>query len=584
MGQLRDVQCAQPSVDVTMSLRGGVEDLARGQSEWNKGNPVFFCHPLLPRSSLGKPHLAPFCYDLKHPANAIVACAHRFARQMPTGDAPTVNHFKEFATRCIVKLFSPPQKDSLPTFEAWLARSSYSGGRKTYLARLHRELVIMDYELTKNDSFLKAEVYQTTAKLPRGINSYSDASKTVLGGLFHCVDKATFVSRFFVKNSDPRTWPERCAQLFGESRVISTDFTSFEAHHTGSFAWIVHYWFSYMTSALPIPGNIRTLVKRLMLGRNIIKFGHVNVECDQRLMSGALWTSSANGVLNLLIHLYLASRAVFGVGDVDVMSEWATSSAQGLVEGDDGLFTDYGQSDDVALSLGCILKVERHERFEGAGFCGIVCDRDEMQIVKDPIKFLRNFFVLPARYRFSGATAHDQLLRAKAMSYYYMFRNCPIIGPVCKAILDRTSAVTARSTGGSWIENWLDAAVKDRVWNQQPEVGMASRQLVERTFGVSIEEQLAIERQAQLDPARIDLSQFTTDDDSDFVGRYIMPEHVWPGHDTAPSQVAVEIYNICSNRNFDELKAISRGEPSRLTAQSKRCFTQYHPVVGEMVL
>lgn len=581
MGQLVDVEVAKPSVDVTMSLRGSVIDFAIGAPKWFKGQPVFFYHPLVPRDSVGRIMLAPFCYDGKHPANAVVSAAHRFAREMPQPDPLAARRFTEFAINCIHMLFKPASPDNLPTFGEWIAGSNYSGGRKEYLTRLHKELITINNNTTKNDSFIKAEIYKTHTKVPRAVNSYSDESKTILGGLFHCVDKATFKSRFFVKGSNPSTWPDRCAQLFGEAAVISTDFTSFEAHHTGFFAEVVYYWFCYMTSELGLSNDIISLVKRLMLGRNLIKFPGVNVECNQRLMSGALWTSSANGVLNLLIHLYLAAHAVHGDGDLKLMAEWATQNAMGLVEGDDGLFMDYGQSDATALSLGCILKVERHERFDGAGFCGIICDRTNMQVVKDPIKFLRNFFALPARYRFAHPRVHDQLLRAKAMSYYYGFRNAPIIGPVCKAILDATSHVTARTDVlDRWKVSNLEEAVVSQLWEREPEVELSSRLLVERIFGLDVDQQLELERQARVDTRRMNLLPFCTGPDADYVRKYVMPEIAWSGHNMMPSAIATTIFNECSTRSRAERRDIADSAPAQLTKTFGKVDRYYVPVRG----
>ena len=581
MGQLVDVEVAKPSVDVTMSLRGGVEDFAIGEKKWFKGQPVFFNHPMVPRDRIGRLYLAPFCYDGKHPANAVVATAHRFAREMPVPNPTVARNFTIFAINCIHSLFTPASPNNLPTFGEWLDGSNYSGGRKEYLARLHKELITINNNTTKNDSFIKAEIYKTHTKLPRAVNSYSDESKTILGGLFHCVDKATFKSRFFVKGSNPSTWPNRCAQLFGDAAVISTDFTSFEAHHIGYLAEVVYYWFCYMTSELGLSDDILSLVKRLMLGRNLIKFPGVNVECNQRLMSGALWTSSANGVLNLLIHLYLAAHAVHGDGDLKLMAEWATQNAMGLVEGDDGLFMDYGQSDETAAALGCILKVERHERFDGAGFCGIICDRTNLQVVKDPIKFLRSFFALPARYRLAHPRVHDQLLRAKAMSYYYSFRNAPVIGPVCKAILDATSKVTARTDVlDRWKVSNLEEAVGSHLWEKEPEVELSSRLLVERIFGLDVDMQIALELQARVDTRSMDLSAFSTGPDADFVRAYVMPEIAWSGHDMRPSPIATAIFEECSGRSRDERRDIANTPPAQLTKEFGRIDRYYVPAKG----
>lgn len=551
-----------------------------GSAGWHSGQPVFTVHPWAPRDDAGRLYLAPFCYDGKHPANAIVACAHRFAREMPEAGANMSTDFVNFSNLCIKRLFTPVNLIDLPDFDKWLSGSNYSGGRKSYLHDLHQEIITIHERTVINDSFIKAEVYATAEKLPRGINSYSDESKTILGGLFHAVDKATFKSKFFVKGTNPSTWPERCAELFGDSEVISTDFTSFEAHHRGHFAEIVFSWFCYMVSGLNLPGETVELVRVLMLGRNQLRFAHVRVCCNQRLMSGALWTSSANGVLNLLINLYLASHAHGSGKPLQDRVLWACDHARGLVEGDDGLFINYGQSDATAAEMGCVLKVERHERFDGAGFCGIVCDVSEMQIVKDPKKFLRSFFMLAAKYRGSNPRVHDQLLRAKAMSYYYQFRNAPIVGPLCYEVLQRTKHLTAKADAiDVWKRDVLAEAIASRCWEQIPIVSPGSRLLVERVFGFSVQSQLDIEEAAARDIGSIDLSEYATSADEQYVTKYVMPESAWPGHRLEPSELAADIYATCQ-RTDEQLEVIHNSAPYLLTKAYVASQRMYLPTTG----
>lgn len=561
-----------------MRLRDGVLDPSVGDTRYDLGGPVFCIHPLAPRGRTGEIALAPFCYDLKHPANAIHATSHRFARVMPDPNPDKMANFVKFAEKFINTHFIPPTRADLPTFHEWLAHTSYKPKRKEYLHRVWESAVALDDRVCVNDSFIKAEIYQARTKNPRAINSYSDTSKVVLGPLFHCIDKATFKSKFFVKGTNPRDWPERVAQLFGERSVISTDFTSFEAHHRGPFAEVVHGWFVHMTQNLELDEGRKSLVRRLMLGRNIIKFKHLNVECDQRLMSGALWTSSANGVLNLLINAYLATEAAVGFADLDRAVQWALSDLKGLVEGDDGLFEDHGQTDEAAEQLGCVLKVERHDRCDGAGFCGIICDMTEMQIIKDPKKFLRGFFVLPAKYRDAKSSVKDQLLRAKALSYYYSLSNCPIIGPVCYAIIQRTQGLHAKTEGvEAWKQTTVLDAVRERVWDKPPRVSIASRLLCQREFGVDVAEQMRVEREFTDDPTGLDLSGWATPDDCAFVRKYVRTEASHAAAKRPVHEDTLALYAICQ-RSREELDVIRSGAPSRIN----RAFT-WHKALNHLV-
>ena len=65
-----------------------------------------------------------------------------------------------------------------------------------------------------------------------------------------------------------------------------------------------------MVRCLPGAKVLKDLVCYLMGARNECSFKHVHASVDERLMSGALWTSSANGMLNLLLSSYISARTV----------------------------------------------------------------------------------------------------------------------------------------------------------------------------------------------------------------------------------------------------------------------------------
>lgn len=504
------VDHALPSSDVRVNIKCVKSKFVPHRESWFQGRPVFVYHKSVPLVSSGKPELAPFCWDGRFPGNPIIASVHRFARQLPQPDPSSVACFREFS-RAFISRLTPAQKCDVVSFNAWLEKTNYSPSRKTYLRKLRGELNVLTPDFFKSKSFIKAEIYEKIGKLARAINSYSDESKAYLGPLFHTLDKAFFKHRFFVKGSNPKDWPERLRNMFGDSHLACTDFTSFESHHQGHFAETVFEWFLHMSRELDLDETTINIVRVFMTGRNVMEFKEVTIECDQRLMSGALWTSSANSVLNLLVNTYCITRSRQGT-EVE-RANWAFDEVVGIVEGDDGAFVDYGQTADCAQAIGCAIKMEHHENFAGAGFCGIICDPDNLTVLKNPKTVLRKFFLLPSKYAHARQSVKDGLLRAKALSYYHAYRTCPIVGQLCYEVIKATSRVKALDGAtDAWHMQALGDAIAQKVWEKAPQVADSSRLLIERMYDISVDEQLRIERDITLNPTSFHTGWASSDD------------------------------------------------------------------------
>lgn len=552
------VVCAEPSDDVRVSLKI-IKGCKRPIKEsWYQSSPNFVYHKRVPLNPWGKPELAPFCWDLRFPGNPVTAAVHRFSRKMPTPCPDKMRELVLFA-KSFVEMLKPVDREKVPTFEEWLSKTHYGPSRKLVLTNLRKSLNVLDKNFFKCKSFVKLEVYESMTKLARAINSYSDDSKALLGPLFHAVDKAFFAHRFFVKGTNPKDWPERLKLMFGDLPVASTDFTSFEAHHQGALAELVHMWFEHMTKELDLDETTRKIVRVFMLGRNTLDFKEVTIECDQRLMSGALWTSSANSFLNLLINTFLITRG--RPGSEAQRAHWAFHNVQGVVEGDDGLFVDYGQSDEVAASIGCVLKMERFQNFAGAGFCGIVCDPDNLVVLKNPKAVLRKFFLLPGRYAKSKESVKDGLLRAKALSYYHAYRTCPIVGELCYQTILATSKVQA-ITGAvdAWHLTALNDAIKERIWDSKPEISMNSRIIVEEQFGVSVDDQLRIEADIRANPTGF-LTGWGSSDDYVYCDRYVSADDVKPDR-----TISKQLCELLERVGATTVRGRHKSAPARLTS------------------
>lgn len=425
---------------------------------------------------------------------------------MPEPDQATAADFERYCQRFIVEEFEPVTGKDLPSFESWLESTPYSGARKRQLEALRKNMELND-KAFDSQSFGKWEQYPKY-KAMRAINSPSDLSKAILGPLIWASDKKTFKSRFFVKGSDPKTWPEQLKKLFGTQRVVETDFTAFESTHGGVFARVVHFWLDHMTRLARTDLQWQ-YINHLVMGTNRAVFKFITATVPQRLMSGSLWTSSANGVLNLMIMSYLSGRAQHPDITPEALADLMRQEFVGKVEGDDGITLDVGIRPEQIQRLGVILDFEPHDNYSQANFCGITCPLDGGSIIIDPMKVMRKFFLIPPKYMRSPPKVHLELLRAKALSYAYLFGECPIVGALASAVLRLTKGVRiSRSvyehhleeTRHSWLKSHMMEVPKTMHIQCNPKgsetssCSNATRTLFAERFSFSIPHQLRIEQ------------------------------------------------------------------------------------------
>jgi len=428
----------------------------------------------------------------------ITASVHRFARKMPEWERESIHEFLEYGKRFIVSNWRETLTASdIPGFSEWLEATKYSGARKKYFQRIRDELERIDPRIVRIVSFIKWEGYDEP-KQPRAINSPSDESKTLLGAIQHAIDEFTFRNKHFVKHTNPRDWPTKLKELFGTSRVAETDFSSFESHHRGPFAYLVYFWMLHMIRHVPGLFHYRALIKQMVLGRRDVTFHDLKLGVDYRLMSGAMWTSSSNGVLNLLLMSYLSAKTACPNSTIEALVDWSVTHYKGLFEGDDGIcLAPQDISPKLIASLGLDLKLSYQSDFSHAKFCGITCDMDALVIIKDPISVLKKFFCLPPRYRNAKPSVMMALLRARALSYKCNFQNCPIIGPLCDHICELTRSYTPKCDDAVLSyegEKYMNLALNEGLHKVKAKVSDTTRALVERRFHVSVPQQKMIEQ------------------------------------------------------------------------------------------
>lgn len=490
-----------------------VNKLARN---WNVSNVVaFYPKNHIADKYTGLPIFPPFIPDTQCYQNQVTACIHRFGCRMPQlGNASDL--FVEYSRIFILRHVRKLKMMEIETAGSWLDHASYPGARKEALRKLIHSQSSYDDDTAACKSFIKWEGYMEP-KNPRAINSYSDLSKVILGPLIHAMDKALFSLPFFVKGTNPSEWPDKLHEIFGDLPVMGTDFSSFEAHHRGKYSGIIHFWVMHSLRDLGLEPSTLRLLSKLILGTNTIKFKTCTATIPQRLMSGALWTSSSNSLLNFLMLSFLTSYKLYG-GNVHVMLD-NIFSFKGIFEGDDGLCVassvDEKLMEEIGLGHGDgkKLKFDFYKNYSTASFCGIVVNSSEGEVITDPIKVIRNFCVLEMKYAASKPSVHLSLLRAKAMSYKYLYGNCPIIGVMCDHYLKLTRSITANAIK-SETKHWLLRNVSDEVlrnaWKKPFKASDSSRELMSSVFNIPVATQLEMENVIKTsgDVIHLDISAF----------------------------------------------------------------------------
>lgn len=446
----------------------------------------------IPSYAIENQYGVPYAYFVPDPSdvdNQFNSAVHRYGRAMPD---PNGRKFFEFCKAFIKAKLKPVSFDEILTDEEWLDQTSYSNADKSKIKTAWEGLERIDDKLLEWAGFLKDEGYEKP-KNPRSINAPNPALKKIFGPLFKAIDKATYRLKWFVKGINPRDYVDLLEERLGDSAVMGTDFTSFEAHHRGVVSSVVHYWMMHMLRDVCAP-TVRKLLTRIMFGVSISRFSKVTTKVDQRLMSGAMWTSSSNGITNLLLNLFLIINSREPGLTVEGMID-RCDGVVGVVEGDDGLFKCSGIDPRLLSSLGLNLKYDYYTDYSSASFCGVVVDRVDRKILADPRKVLSNFFRFPRNTQGSIKKIRA-LTRAKAMSYLTNYHDTPVLGPLAHRICELTKGVDVRSVTSEMDErtrHFIEICSQEKSYAVAPDVGSNSRMLFAQRYGFSLNEQLLFE-------------------------------------------------------------------------------------------
>ena len=412
----------------------------------------------------------------------------RFAFKTPNPDPLVVSRLRKFVRNFVRNNFQPLARDVDLSVEGWLQETNYPAYRKVELAKKWEQ--ITDFDDKKHfrvKSFMKDEHYPEY-KHARAINSRTDEFKCMVGPMFKRIEKEVFTLDWFIKKVPVKDRPQYVMdKVYSENGVYyATDHTAYEAHFTKELMQACEFeLYDYMTKDLPEHDRFMYLLEEVIAGRNQCIFKYFDVEVDATRMSGEMNTSLGNGFSNLMFFLFMCEEN----GCTDV---------RGVVEGDDGLFSLQGKAPtvDQAARTGLTLKIEEHLSISTAGFCGIVFDENDRRNLTNPLTELVNFGWCTGKYANSKYSRHMELLRSKSLSLAYQYPGCPILASLARAGLRLTAGYKAQLKffTNMWErEQFLEALEHCRNGIDMTPVGMGSRFLVERLYGITVEDQIRTE-------------------------------------------------------------------------------------------
>lgn len=429
--------------------------------------------------------------DNRSPLNIGLGAQHRFCGQAPKQDKRVSAAYLRFA-RTFIKLHLPRLKgdEDLSTAK-WLEHCDFTQSRKAELQAWSDDISPWTEEYYKCKTFVKHEMYDSY-KYPRLINSRHDRFKSAVGPAVAAFDELLFSLPFFVKHEDPATRPLRVRETFASSAVYETDHTAFERALRGVHCKVEYEAMKHCLGKHPDAQIPLRHIRRAIFGTNLCKARGVRVEIKQTRMSGDQWTSSGNGLTNLLTALFVLGSARWPNASPEQLAR-LVMALKALVEGDDALLEAVAVIDPALYErLGLTVKMVLHTTATTASFCGVVSDPVALTNVQDPAKILASFGWLDWRWSQARDSRALSLLRAKAMSYLVQFPDAPIISEFCHYVLRATRGIDVR-WGLAKLEMYHKAKADSKPWLRLPDPPLASRELVARLYGITTDSQQTIE-------------------------------------------------------------------------------------------
>lgn len=421
----------------------------------------------------------------------------RLLLKTPEIDVRLMREFRTFVRRylrVISRRYGLVPLDAVKSFDEWVDNINHPEWRKQELreAKLRVDQGVPPRDLFVNKFHGKIE-HLEGAKENRGINARCDEAKVLFGPAISSIEDAVY-RRIpeFAKHVPvcqlPKRIEEECAAL-GTDTIIATDYTSFEGHFSPMLirsceGQLYHHMLKHVAP------DLATTLVRVLSGVNRCESRRLTFSVQGCRMSGDMMTSLGNGFTNLMIIKFLGAKLGF--------------TFRGFVEGDDGLFVIHGPVPDPSWyqRLGFTVKMDVHKKPHVASFCGQVYDPDTCELVVDPIYTCLTVGWTLADQRHGGPMVLKSLLRAKGISLAYQAPRCPVVGALARMILRLTTGVEHKFETFHGVRDWWqtrllgdNVSLSDDIASRLsigPSIG--AREVCERVYGVSVEDQVELER------------------------------------------------------------------------------------------
>lgn len=362
---------------------------------------------------------------------------------------------------------------------------------------------LKDKSVREIQAFIKSERYPNYKEF-RGIYSRSDKFKVIAGPIFKTIEKVVYSiktnstgsvsltdnsnhSEVFVKHVPVLKRAEHILnKLKGVGRrYIATDYTAFEKHFTKEVMELLEFQlYRHLFKCLPLQLWFLNQVLEVLSGDNTIRFRRFWMTMKAGRMSGEMNTSLGNGFANYMIFLFV--NDLLGNTDVDC-----------VIEGDDcaGCYSGISPTSQLYDSVGFTCKIELVPEVTEASFCGLIYDDLDQLSICDPIKVLLKVGWSSSYYVGVGEKMRKKLFKAKILSLIHQYPGVPIIQPYARKMYHLLNPKLKPHFGDidKYVVNEIIALCDKDI--PPPTIIMPrTRFLMSRIFGVSVDEQILLER------------------------------------------------------------------------------------------
>lgn len=448
--------------------------------------PVAVTLPIFMETALPRP-----CPS--YPPNFVVSVLKRFGTAPPRVNRKMLRALKAFTRDFCEKNIKKISYEDVD-FEGWLESWPQPRARKEELRKVWEADPYDDPSIvfrgTEIKSFMKDEPYPTY-KAPRSINARSDWFKAYSGPLFDAINNVVLKALpQFIKTVPVLERPEELMEALWKlgHPVQVGDATSYEAHFTREVMEAVEFvLYEYCVEGCPSLEKQVEVIKSVLTGKQVLRFKYLTVMLEATRMSGEMNTSLGNGFTTLIIVLFLAFTN--NAGEVSTR-----------VEGDDNAtcyqFPERAPTREDYKQKGWIVEIEKPSDISTASFCGNVFDPEDLIVVTDPRPHLANFGYSTKKYVKATYALRLQLLRSKALSLAHQYNGCPILGALGRRVCELTNHVRIRESVINNME--LYKREQFRIYCKSPlpppiTIPSATRSLVERLYGITVEDQRQLE-------------------------------------------------------------------------------------------